>query len=320
MAEAASGKFEGESQGTARGNMDAVMKGGSRKSAPCGQARRTRSDRQGALRGQVRLPRRRHLPIGDVRQGAGAGRRDPADGARRVRVPGDDHARAALLHPQPQEGAGGGRRRRRRAEGGVAHVGVEQIDIVEIDGMVIDVSKEHFPAVAIGYKDPRVNVTVGDGVAFLKECPAGTYDAIIVDSSDPIGPAQQLFERPFFESMARAVRPGGVVCTQAESLWLHLPIIKDIALACHHAFKGSVNYAWTSVPTYPVARLGSWCAPPRAQRSTSRSPATRSRTSPERPHHLPKLPPLKYYNSQVHSAAFVLPQFAKEALEPHLTK
>ena len=38
---------------------------------------------------------------------------------------------------------------------------------------------------------------------------------------------------------------------QAESLWLHLPIIKDIALACPHTFKGSVNYAWTSVPTYP---------------------------------------------------------------------
>lgn len=66
-----------------------------------------------------------------------------------------------------------------------------------------------------------------------------------------VGPAQALFERPFYQSLARALRPGGVVCTQAESIWLHMPIIKDITTACAHTFKGSINYAWTSVPTYP---------------------------------------------------------------------
>eukprot|EP00897_Mesotaenium_endlicherianum_P010751 jgi/Mesen1/9704/ME000069S09109 len=131
------------------------------------------------------------------------------------------------------------------------HTSVEHIDLAEIDQMVIDVAKDYFPELAIGFQDPRVHVHVGDGVAFLKNAEAGFYDAIIVDSSDPVGPAAQLFERPFFESMARAVRPGGVICTQAESVWLHLDIIKEIAEACKHSFKGSVNYAWTSVPTYP---------------------------------------------------------------------
>jgi spermidine synthase len=52
--------------------------------------------------------------------------------------------------------------------------------------------------------------------------------------------------------MAKALRPGGVCCTQAESIWLHLPIIKELAQACHHTFKdGTVQYAFTSVPTYP---------------------------------------------------------------------
>lgn len=46
------------------------------------------------------------------------------------------------------------------------------------------------------------------------------------------------------------------MCTQAESLWLHLPIIKEIAQACKHSFGGSVNYAWTSVPTYPRSEPG----------------------------------------------------------------
>lgn len=66
-----------------------------------------------------------------------------------------------------------------------------------------------------------------------------------------IGPAQELFEKPFFESVARALRPGGVVCTQAESIWLHMHIIEDIVSNCRQIFKGSVNYAWTTVPTYP---------------------------------------------------------------------
>jgi spermidine synthase len=65
------------------------------------------------------------------------------------------------------------------------------------------------------------------------------------------GPAQELFEKPFFQSVARALRPGGVVCTQAESIWLHMHIIEDIVSNCRQVFKGSVNYAWTTVPTYP---------------------------------------------------------------------
>lgn len=85
----------------------------------------------------------------------------------------------------------------------------------------------------------------------MKNAAEGTYDAVIVDSSDPIGPAKELFEKPFFESVNRALRPGGVVCTQAESLWLHMDIIEDIVSNCREIFKGSVNYAWTSVPTYP---------------------------------------------------------------------
>ncbi|KAG6398800.1 hypothetical protein SASPL_140270 [Salvia splendens] len=124
------------------------------------------------------------------------------------------------------------------------HSSVEKIDICEV-------SKKFFPSVAIGFDDPRVTLHIGDGVAFLKAAPEGTYNAVIVDSSDPIGPAQELFEKPFFESVARALRPGGVVCTQAESIWLHMHIIEGIVANCSQVFKGSINYAWTTVPTYP---------------------------------------------------------------------
>ncbi|CAI0386059.1 unnamed protein product [Linum tenue] len=129
------------------------------------------------------------------------------------------------------------------------HSSVEQIDICEIDKMVVDVSKQFFPEVAIGYEDPRVTLHIGDGVS---QCWHWKFEfdlnTLSLHSS---GPAQELFEKPFFQSVANALRPGGVVCTQAESIWLHMHIIEDIVANCRQIFKGSVNYAWTTVPTYP---------------------------------------------------------------------
>lgn len=70
--------------------------------------------------------------------------------------------------------------------------------------MVIDVSKQYFPEIAVGFDDPRVRVNVGDGVAFLRESPESVYDVVIVDFSDPIRPAEELFKKLFFELVGRA--------------------------------------------------------------------------------------------------------------------
>ncbi|XP_078152770.1 spermidine synthase 1-like [Carex rostrata] len=191
------------------------------------------------------------------------------------------------------------------------HSSVEQIDICEIDKMVVDVSKQFFPDVAIGYEDSRVTLHVGDGVAFLKNATEGTYDAIIVDSSDPIGPAQELFEKPFFESVARALRPGGVVCTQAESIWLHMHIIEDIVSNCCQIFKGSVNYAWTTVPTYPSGVIGFMLCSTEGPAVDFRHPVFNI----EEDESSKSNGPLKFYNSEIHSAAFCLPSFAKRVIE-----
>ncbi|KAM3303936.1 spermidine synthase 1 [Capsicum chacoense] len=191
------------------------------------------------------------------------------------------------------------------------HASVEQIDICEIDKMVVEVAKQFFPDVAVGYEDPRVNLHIGDGVAFLKNVPAGTYDAVIVDSSDPIGPAQELFEKPFFESIAKALRPGGVVSTQAESIWLHMHIIEEIVANCRQIFKGSVNYAWTTVPTYPSGMIGFMLC-------STEGPAVDFK-NPINPiddeSHAKTLGPLKFYNSEIHQASFCLPSFAKRVIE-----
>ncbi|KAF9624602.1 hypothetical protein IFM89_012024 [Coptis chinensis] len=191
------------------------------------------------------------------------------------------------------------------------HSSVEQIDICEIDAMVVDVSKQHFPDLAVGFQDPRVTLHIGDGVAYLNAVPEGTYDAIIVDSSDPIGPAQELFEKPFFQSVAKALRPGGVVCTQAESIWLHMHIIENIVANCRQIFKGSINYAWTTVPTYPSGVIGFMLCSTEGPAVDFKHPVN---PLDENEDHSKAKGPLKFYNPEIHSAAFCLPSFAKRRL------
>ncbi|KAF9616366.1 hypothetical protein IFM89_029620 [Coptis chinensis] len=192
------------------------------------------------------------------------------------------------------------------------HRSVECIDICEIDKMVIDVSKKFFPNLSVGFEDPRVRLHVGDAVEFLRNAPEGMYDAIIVDSSDPVGPAQELVERPFFEMIARALRPGGVLCNMAESMWLHTHLIQDMILICRQTFKGSVHYAWTNVPTYPKVMLHgvigflicSTAGPP-VDFLNPINPIEKIEGA------LKFNRELRFYNSEMHAAAFALPSFLR---------
>ncbi|XVE57113.1 hypothetical protein DITRI_Ditri04bG0065500 [Diplodiscus trichospermus] len=122
------------------------------------------------------------------------------------------------------------------------HTSVRHIDICEIDTMLIDVYKEFFSDIAIGYDDPRVTLHVQDGTVFLMSVPNATYDAIIVDAFDPIRPEHELFDGPFFELAAKALRPGGVMCIQAESLWYQPFDIEQLIASFRQIFRGSISY------------------------------------------------------------------------------
>ncbi|CAA0824670.1 Plastidial pyruvate kinase 4- chloroplastic [Striga hermonthica] len=192
------------------------------------------------------------------------------------------------------------------------HSSVKSIDICEIDEMVIDVSKKFFPELALGFEDPRVHLHVGDAVEFLKRTPEGKYDAIIVDSSDPVGPAQELVEKPFFETIARALRPGGVLCNMAESMWLHTHLIQDMVSICREIFKGSVRYAWTSVPTYPSGVIGFVLCSTEGPHVDFVHPINPIEKMDDA---LEYRRELKFYNSEMHRAAFSLPSILKKEVE-----
>ena len=200
------------------------------------------------------------------------------------------------------------------------HGSVEHLDIAELDAMVIEVSKKYFPGMSVGFDDPRVHVHGTDGIKWVKDAEPGTYDAIIVDSSDPVGPACVLFEKPFFEAMHRALKPGGVVCTQGECVWLHAELIKDVLEMCKEIFVGgSVQYGFTSIPTYPSGQIGFvMCSKPDEDGKTV------DFSKPSRPPPIAPegsaLKPLRYYNEGIHGAAFCLPEFARAAVEPFVVR
>ena len=101
---------------------------------------------------------------------------------------------------------------------------------------------------------PKVTVFVGDGFKFLSENQA-TYDVIITDSSDPVGPAESLFQKPYFQLLHDALTPGGHISTQAECLWLHLPLISGLRKMTREIFPVA-EYAYTTMPTYPSGQIG----------------------------------------------------------------
>ncbi|CAG8681274.1 15630_t:CDS:2, partial [Acaulospora morrowiae] len=208
-------------------------------------------------------------------------------------------------HPDPRKVLviGGG-------DGGVIrevikHESVEEVTLCEIDESVIRLSKKYLPKMAVALDHPKVKIHIEDGFPFL-ENKKDSYDVIITDSSDPVGPAESLFQVKFFELMKNALRPGGIITTQGECQWLHLNIINEVLTYCRSLFP-VVEYAYTTIPTYPSGQIGFILCSNDSSRDL-RKPLRRWTEEEEE-----KL--LSYYNSQIHEAAFVLPQFTKNALK-----
>jgi spermidine synthase len=110
-------------------------------------------------------------------------------------------------------------------DGGVArevlrHKSLKKVTMVEIDKAVVDLCREHMPSVSEGvFDDPRFEFIVGDGAEVIRSL-AGRCDAIMIDSTDPIGPAQSLFNTSFYESVYAALREDGITIHQTGALIL----------------------------------------------------------------------------------------------------
>lgn len=126
---------------------------------------------------------------------------------------------------------------------------IEQVDMVEIDEAVVRACMEHLPAVSGSLSDERVRYIYDDGVKFIKD-KDNEYDVIIIDSSDPIGPAEVLFEKSFYQSVYRALKEDGLMVCQSGSPIFQENVNKQTYQRLKSLFP-AVNMYVAVVPTYP---------------------------------------------------------------------
>lgn len=190
------------------------------------------------------------------------------------------------------------------------HANLEEIHLCEIDRRVVEVSREHLPSIAASFDDPRVKCFYEDGAAWAKDHPE-SYDLILVDSSDPVGPAAVLFGEPFYEDCYACLRDGGILATQAENLFMHRDIIERLLQYGEKFFQRRFYYN-TRVPTYPGGMIGfTFFAKGQNAPDPFINLEKRYQESDL------KSQDFRFWNPATHKAAFALPAFASE-LEKYL--
>jgi spermidine synthase len=154
-----------------------------------------------------------------------------------------------LSHPDPKRVLiiGGG-------DGGVLrevlrHPGVEKAVLVEIDEAVITLAREYFPTIcADAFDHPRSEVVIEDGAEYLARS-ENQFDVVIIDSSDPIGPAEVLFTRDFYRAVAKSLRAGGIMTRQTGSTFMQPDELPQAVARARETF-AQVHPYFFSVPTY----------------------------------------------------------------------
>ncbi len=213
---------------------------------------------------------------------------------------------ALFTHPAPRRVAiiGGGDCGTLREV--LKHPGVEHVVQVDIDERVTRLSERYFPELCESNADPRAELLFADGIQWMRQAAPGSVDVIIIDSTDPVGPAEGLFREPFYQDCLKALGEGGVVVQQSESPLYHMHILQPL-----HRTVRAVGFADAVALHFPqcVYPSGWWTA----TLARKGGPATEFREADARA----KPFATRYYNADIHRAAMAAPEFFREAMAVH---
>lgn len=185
----------------------------------------------------------------------------------------------------------------------VKHLSVEVVEMVEIDGLVVDVSKKYLPEISVALNDnhPKLRLKIGDGIKHIQEV-ENKYDVIIVDCSDPIGPGEGLFTRAFYQNVHKALKPDGLFVQQTESPFFHQDLIKRLKADISSLFPVTRLYL-ANIPLYPSGlhcfTIGS------KQYDPSQAELNR----------IPENLGTRYHNREIQKSCFALPTFVQALLK-----
>ncbi len=204
---------------------------------------------------------------------------------------------ALNTHPNPKKVlvVGGG-------DGGaireiVKHSSVEMAVLAEIDGRVVETSKQYFPQISSGLNNSKVDIQVTDGIKYIHEHKS-EFDIIIVDSTEPVGPAVGLFEKGFYQGIYECLKEDGILVAQTESPWFNKELIKRVFKDIKSIFPVTRLYT-ASIPTYPS---GLWSF---TIGSKKYDPLDINEDE------IMELD-TQYYTKNIHKSAFILPKFVNE--------
>lgn len=184
------------------------------------------------------------------------------------------------------------------------HPSVEKVTMVEIDGLVVETCKTHIPQTAAQLADPRVTLLIQDGVEFMKQSKE-TFDVIIVDSSEPIGPATPLFNVDFYRDIDARLSDNGIVVSQGESPYYDMKMQKVLVEILDEVFPKVHLYNYCNM-SYPS---GLWSFTYASKGLCPFKDFDASRVTEK----------FQYYSPEIHWGSFMLPQFVFDAHEGHLS-
>jgi len=214
---------------------------------------------------------------------------------------------AAVAHPGPRRALviGGG-------DGGsseelLKHRTLEQVHMAELDPDVVEVSRQQFAKVHRGvFDDPRLKVTVGDGLAYLRST-AVRYDLVSMDLTDPVGPSVELYSPATFALAKGAMAPGGVLTLHIGSPWFHPGRVRQTISSLRQVFRVVVPY-FAYIPIYGSV----WGF---ATASDTLDPRSIGPAEVERVIAARGLADLQFYNGEVHRSLFAIPNYVKPLVE-----
>jgi spermidine synthase len=182
------------------------------------------------------------------------------------------------------------------------HPELESAVQIEIDEGVTRLAELYFPELCASNHDPRAQLLFIDGIQWVKDAPDASVDIIIIDSTDPVGPAEGLFNAAFYRECLRCLRPDGILAQQSESPLFHLDLIESM-----HTSLRSAGFISTRTLFFPqfIYPSGWWSGTLAGKGDLNffREGDARAKQFATR-----------YYNAEIHRAAFVAPEFFREAL------
>lgn len=186
------------------------------------------------------------------------------------------------------------------------HPTIEHVTQIEIDERVTRLAEQFFPELCTANQDKRANLEFTDGIAWMAKAKSESLDVILIDSTDPIGPAVGLFQKDFYLSCFNALCDNGILTAQSESPFYHAHLIKNMRETLLQVGFASVQTLFFPQPTYPSGQWSITLASKNKKIDGFRV---------QNVLHKPFI--TKYYNAKIHEAARAIPEFLVELLTCH---